>query len=136
MQAIQKFTQVLFQAGASTKIAGDDKRITLSIADVDLMAKRPNDISVSEEFETIDGVLLGLLPEKLEFEFKQAGEDSIAIRGDVSEELARKYTLDPEFVERLLQKPGKARIKVIRTSRNGVLSKEQRVMEALEPASP
>ena len=135
VQAIQKFTQVLFQAGASTKIAGDNNQIALSIADVDLMSKRLNDISVSEEIEIVDGVLQGLLPEKLEFEFKQAGEGSVTVRGDVSEELARKYMLDAEFVERLLQKPGRARIKIIRTIRNGVPSKEQRVMEALEPGT-
>ena len=76
----------------------------------------------------------GLLPEKLEFEFRSAGAEGLILRGDVSEELANKYIGDPSFVERLLHKPGRARIKLIRTSRNGVLTKEQRVMETLEPA--
>lgn len=135
VQAIQKFTEVLFESGASMKIAGDEKLVALSISDVDRLSKMLNAISVHEEFETLDGILQGLLPEKLEFEFKVAGDLGNTLRGDVSEELASKYTLDPEFVERLLQKPGRARIKVIRTSRNGVLAREQRVMEALEPAS-
>jgi hypothetical protein len=135
VQAIQKFTQILFQSGASMKIAGDEKKVALTVADVDRISRMLNDTTVLEEFETVDGVLQGLLPEKLEFEFKIPGDQGETLRGDVSEELASKYTLDPQFVERLLQKPGRARIKVIRTSRNGVVIKEQRVMEVLEPTT-
>lgn len=136
VQAIQKFTKVLFEAGASTRISGDQHRTILSIADVDRLSKRLNDVEVTEDVEVLDGVLQGLLPEKLEFEFKVAGEDGVTLRGDVAEDLARKYTLDPAFVGHLLHKPGRARIKIVRTSRNGVQTKEQRVMEALEPALP
>jgi hypothetical protein len=136
VQAIQKFTKVLFEAGASTKISGDEHRMVLSIADVDRLSKRLNEVEVTEEVETVDGVLQGLLPDKLEFEFKLAGEDGNMLRGDVTDELARKYTLDPAFVARLLHKPGRARIKIVRTSRNGVQTKEQRIMEALEPVAP
>jgi hypothetical protein len=135
VQAIQKFAKVLFEAGASTRISGDQQRTNLSIAEVDRLSKRLNEVEVTEEVEVLDGVLQGLLPDKLEFEFKVAGEDGITLRGDVVEDLARKYTLDPAFVEQLLHKPGRARIKIVRTSRNGVQSKQQRVMEALEPAS-
>ncbi len=135
VQAIQKFTKVLFEAGASTRIAGDQNELTMGIADVDRLSKRLNEVEVSEDVETVDGVLQGLLPEKLEFEFKIAGEDGPTIRGDVAEDLATKYTLDPAFVERLLHKPGRARVKVVRTSKNGVLTKEQRIMETLEPIS-
>ena len=82
----------------------------------------------------MDGVLQGLLPEKLEFEFKITSEDSITLRGDVADDLAQKYTLNPVFTEQLLHKLGRARIKIVRTSRNGVQTKEQLIMEALEPA--
>lgn len=133
VQAVQKFTKVLFDAGASTWIAGDEKQINLSIEDVDRIARRLNEIDVTEEIETVEGVLQGLLPEKLEFEFRVSGDDEYTIRGDVSEDLANKYTLDPKFVDVLLHKPGRARVKVVRTSRRGALSKEQRIMEALEP---
>jgi hypothetical protein len=132
VQAIQKFTKVLFEAGASTRIAGDQNRTSLTITDVDRLSKRLTEVEVTEETQMLDGVLQGLLPEKLEFEFKVSGEDGVTLRGDVAEDLARKYTLDPAFVELLLQKPGRARIKFIRTSRNGVQAKEQRIMEALE----
>lgn len=135
VQAIQKFTKVLFEAGASTRIAGDHHRLSLGIADVDRLSKRLSEVEISEETETVDGVLQGLLPDKLEFEFKISGEADIMLRGDVADDLAQKYVLDPEFVRRLLHKPGRARIKIIRTSRNGVVTKEQRIMEALEPAS-
>jgi hypothetical protein len=134
VQAIQKFTKVLFEAGASTSISGDRRRLSLSIADVDRLSKRLNEVEVSEQIDMIDGVLQGLLPEKLEFEFKVAGDGGSTLRGDVAEELALKYMLDPAFVEMLLQKPGRARIKIVRTSRNGVQTKEQNIMEGLESA--
>jgi hypothetical protein len=135
IQAIQKFTKILFEAGASTKIAGDLNRTDLSIEDVDRLSKRLNEIDVVEETKILDGVLQGLLPEKLEFEFRVSGEDGVTLRGDVAEDLARKYTFDPAFVEQLLQKPGRARIRIVRTSRNGIQTKEQHVMDALEPPS-
>ncbi|SFI43495.1 hypothetical protein SAMN05216304_102738 [Bosea sp. OK403] len=135
VQAIQKFTKVLFEAGASTRIAGDQNQLTMGISDVDRLSKRLNEVEITESVETVDGVLQGLLPEKLEFEFKVAGDEGPTIRGDVAEELANKYTLDPAFVERLLHKPGRARIKVVRTSRNGMQTKEQLIMEALEWAA-
>lgn len=134
VQAIQKFTKILFEAGASTRIAGDRNQLRLGLVDVDRLSKRLSEVEISEETETVNGVLQGLLPEKLEFEFKVAGEDGVTLRGDVVDELARKYILDPRFVGSLLHKPGRARIKIIRTSRNGTVTKEQRMMEALEPA--
>jgi hypothetical protein len=135
VQAIQKFTKVLFEAGASTRISGDQHQTSLSIADVDRLSKRLNEVEVTEDVEIQDGILQGLLPEKLEFEFKVAGDNGLTLRGDVAEDLARKYIVDPAFVEQLLHKPGRARIKIVRTTRNGVQSKEQRILEALE-ASP
>lgn len=133
VRAIQKFTEILFEAGASTRISGDEQRLSLSIGDVDRLSKRLKEVVISEEMETIDGVLQGLLPEKLEFEFKKSGENGVTLRGDVADDLARKYSLDPAFVENLLHKPGRARIKVIRTIRNSTMVKELRIMESLEP---
>lgn len=98
VQAIQKFTKVLFEAGASTRISGDQHRTSLSIADVDRLSKRLNEVEVTEDVEVLDGVLQGLLPEKLEFEFKVAGEDGVTLRGDVAEDLALKYA----SIQRLL----------------------------------
>jgi len=132
VQAIQKFAKVLSDAGSSMRVLGDERRTTLSVADVARLARRLNDIEIIEDIEILDGILQGLLPEKMEFEFKVSGDDGVTLRGDVSEDLARKYILDPEFVEQLLQRPGRARIKVMRTMRNGVQTKEQRIMEALE----
>lgn len=132
--AVQKFAKVLHEAGASTKIVGDQERLTLSLADVGRLSQRLNEVEVTEEVETVDGVLLGILPESHEFELKPPGDDAVTIKGAVSDDLALKYTADAAFKERLLLQPVQAQVKVIRTTRNGKLLRERRVLEALEPA--
>ncbi|MBN9147172.1 MULTISPECIES: hypothetical protein [unclassified Nitrobacter] len=132
--AVQKFAKVLHEAGASTKIVGDQERLTLSLADVGRLSQRLNEVEVTEEAETVDGILLGILPESHEFELKPPGDDAVTIKGSISDDLALKYTADAAFKERLLLQPVQAQIKVIRTTRNGKLMRERRVLEALEPA--
>ena len=53
------------------------------------LSKRLNEVEVTEEVKVMDGVLQGLLPEKLEFEFKITSEDSITLRGDVADDRKR-----------------------------------------------
>jgi len=134
VSAVQKFAKVLHEAGASTRIVGDQQRLSLSLADVGRLSQRLNEVEVTEEIETVDGVLLGILPESHEFELKPPGDDAVTIKGTISDDLALKYTADAAFKERLLLQPVQAQIKVIRTTRNGKLLRERRVLEALEPA--
>jgi hypothetical protein len=126
---------VLCEAGASTRIVGDERRIVLSTDDVGRMSRRLSEVEVTEEVGPVDGVLLGVLPDSREFELKPPGDDAVTIKGAISEELALKYTADAAFKERLLLQPARAQIKVIRTTRNGRLVRERRVLEALEPAT-
>lgn len=134
VDAVQKFAKVLYEAGASTRIVGDRNKLTLSIDEVGRLSKRLNEVEVLEEIEPVDGVLLGVLPDSREFELKTQVDDQ-TIKGSISDELALKYTADVAFKERLLLQPVRAQIKVIRTSRNGKLVRERRVLEALEPTS-
>jgi hypothetical protein len=135
VQAIQKFARVLYDSGASARIAGDEYRTTLSVADVDRLSKLLNQIEVTEATEEQNGELQGLLPDKLEFEFRVAGTEEPTLSGDVTEELAMRYTQDPDFVEQFLHKPSRAKFRIVRTNRYGGSAKEQRIMEALEPIS-
>lgn len=128
--AVQKFAKVLFDAGASTRIVGDERRLALSIDDVGRLSRRLGEVEVTEEVVPVDGVLLGVLPEARKFELRLPEG---TMEGAVSEDLALKYTSDAAFKERLLLQPVRAQVKFIRTTRNGRLVKERRVLEALEP---
>lgn len=134
--AVQRFAKVLYEAGASTRIVGDEFRLALSIDEVGRLSRRLGDIEVEEEVVPVDGILLGILPEARKFELKLPGEDGATMEGAVSEDLSLKYTSDAAFKERLLLQPVRAQVKVIRTSRNGRLVRERRILEALEPATP
>lgn len=129
--AVQKFAKVLFEAGASTRIVGDERRVALSIDDVGRLSRRLGEVEVTEDVVPVDGVLLGILPEARKFELRLPDG---TMEGAVSEDLAIKYTSDVAFKERLLLQPVRAQVKFIRTVRNGRLVKERRVLEALEPA--
>lgn len=133
--AVQKFAKVLYEAGASTRIVGDERRLALSIDDVGRLSRRLGEIEVSEEVISVDGVLLGVLPEARKFELRLPIDGEPTLEGEVSEELALKYTSDVGFKERLLLQPVRAQVKFIRTMRNGRLVRERRILEALEPTT-
>jgi hypothetical protein len=130
--ALQKFTKVLRDAGATTKIVGDENRVTLGLEDVSRLAERFSDVVVSEEDAVFDGVLLGILPDAHEFEL-QLPDGQGTIKGAVTDNLAEKYINDQKFKEQLLLKPVKATIKFTRTFRNETLIKQQISLENLEP---
>ena len=136
ISAVQKFAKVLSDAGASTRIVGEEHRIALSKDEVGRLSRRLNEIEVTENTDPVDGLLLGILPDSRQFEFKPPGDDAATIKGSISEELALKYTADLAFKERLLLQQVRAQIKITRTLRNGRLVRERRILEALEPLSP
>lgn len=130
--AVQKFAKVLFGAGASTRIVGDEQRLHLSVDEVGRLSRRLGEVEVTEEVVPVDGVLLGVLPEARKFELKLPEG---TMEGAVSEDLAVKYTSDAAFKERLLLQPVRAQVNFVRTKRNGRLVKERRILEALEPTA-
>jgi hypothetical protein len=136
VSSVQRFAKVIYQAGASTRILGDEQRLALSIDDVGRLSRRLSEVEITEEMIPVDGVLLGILPESREFELKPPGDDAVTIKGRISEDLALKYTVDAAFKERLLLKPVRAQIKLTQTKRNGRIVRENRVLEALEPSGP
>jgi hypothetical protein len=133
--AVQRFAKVLHEAHASTRILGDDYRVSLTADDVGRLMQRLSDVEVSEVVESIYGILLGILPESRQFELKSPGDEVPTLRGGISEDLAVKYTADAAFKERLLLKPVRAEIRRTQTMRNGNLLREQRVLVSVEPAT-
>jgi hypothetical protein len=130
--ALQKFTKVLRDAGATTKIVGDESRVILGLEEISRLSDRFSDVEVTEEDEFLEGVLLGILPDSHEFEL-QLPDDGGTLKGAVTDDLTSKYVTDQQFKEQLLLKPVKAQIKYTRTFRKDTLIKQQVSLENLEP---
>ena len=133
LAAVQKFATVLYSAGASTRIVGDERRVSLSIDEVGRLSRRLAEAEIAEEVWSIDGVLLGILPEARKFELKLPGDDEKTMKGSVSEDLTLKNTTDAAFKEQLLLQPVNAQVKTVRTIRGGRTIRERHMLEALEP---
>ena len=130
--AVQKFAKVLKGAGATAKIVGDDKRVELSLEDVKRLNDRFRNVTVHEENATLDGLLLGVLPDAHTFELEVQGQDGV-LKGTASDDLVEKYVADQQFKDQLLLKPVRAHLAYTRTYRNGHLLREQITLENLEP---
>ncbi|NEI70497.1 hypothetical protein GR212_13025 [Rhizobium lusitanum] len=129
--ALQKFTKVLRDSGATTRIVGDENRVMLGLEDINRLSERFSDVEVTEEDVLHDGILLGILPDSHEFEL-QLPDNQGTLKGSVTDDLTFKYVTDQAFKEQLLLKPVKAQVKYTRTSRNGRLIKQQVSLENLE----
>ncbi len=132
--ALQKFTKVLRDAGATTRIVGDVHRVALGLQEIGRLSDRFSDVEVTEEDIFQDGVLLGILPDSHEFEM-QLPDDQGTLKGSVTDDLTFKYVTDQAFKEQLLLKPVKALVRYTRTFRNGRAIKQQVSLENLEPRS-
>ncbi|MEI6574026.1 MAG: hypothetical protein WCO61_10865 [Alphaproteobacteria bacterium] len=131
IEAVKKFASVLYKSGASTRILGDEKKVTLSLDDIDRLSKRLADVDIVEEIETIEGKLLGILPDKAEFEFERFDDSETAIHGTLTDDLIEKYTTDSNFNNQYLLKPVLAVFKNMKTIKNGRVASERRSLEQI-----
>ncbi|MBO9122801.1 MULTISPECIES: hypothetical protein [unclassified Rhizobium] len=131
--ALQKFTKVLEDAGATTRIVGDVNRVALTSAEIHRLSYRFAEVDVTDEQLTFEGVLLGMLPDSREFELQLHGE-AATVKGSVSEEIATRYITDSAFKERLLLRPVTAHLTLTKTMRLGTMIRQQLVLESLEPS--
>jgi hypothetical protein len=130
--AVQKFTKVLKDGGATAKIVGAEHKLALGLEDVNRLSDRFTNVEVQEEVTTRQGVLLGVLPDSHEFELEVEGQDSV-LKGSATDDLVEKYVADQAFKEQLLLKPVTAHIRYTRTFRKGKRLREQVMLENLEP---
>ncbi len=131
VEAMLGFAKLLHTAGASARIVGDQHLLNLSWEQAGELSKRLSEVSSIEESVDIKGVLLGILPEAHQFELRPDGENTELIRGNVSEELLEKYLKDQTFIEQLLLKQVVAKIRHVKTTRNGREIREKRILESI-----
>ncbi|KGT80804.1 hypothetical protein MA20_05105 [Bradyrhizobium japonicum] len=129
MGAVKRLSKTLAEAGAAAKIVDDEEELSLTPERVATLQSRLNDVEVVETTEELDGVLLGIFPDRQQYEF-QVGplENGLVIYGSVSEDLDERYIANPAEV---LLKPARARFQVITTFRAGQKQSEERVLQTI-----
>ena len=84
-----------------------------------------------ENREEMKGVLLGILPDRQQYEFR-IGDDGPVIYGPVSEDLDESYLTNPDFASSILLKPVTAQFLVITKVRAGQIQTQQKILERIE----
>lgn len=129
MRAVKRISKTLAEAGAAAKIVDDEEELSLTPERVATLQSRLNEVEVVEAIEELDGVLLGIFPDRQQYEF-QVGpvENGHVIYGSVSEDLDERYIASPAEV---VLKPARARFLVITTMRAGQKQSEERVLQTI-----
>jgi hypothetical protein len=131
--AIQRMAKVLHDANAETRIVGDVEEFTLDHGGTASLYARLRELEVMERREKREGMLLGLFPERQQYEFRPA-DGSPVFYGPVSEALDARYLTDPSFARSIILKPATATFNVVSTIRAGALQREQWVLDEIEIA--
>lgn len=131
--AVQRFAKTLHDAGAEARIVSGTRDLDLNQAVTSELFYRLSDVELEERHERRDGTLLGLFPERQQYEFEPAGE--AVFYGPVSESFDARYRSDPEFARSVLFKPIVGIFLVNSTFRGGTLQTEEWVLENVEPSS-
>jgi hypothetical protein len=129
MRAVKRISRALAEAGAAAKIVDDEEELSLTSERVATLQSRLNEVEVVEATEELDGVLLGIFPDRQQYEFRVGfSVDGQVIYGPVSEDLDEQYIANPAEV---VLKPARARFQVITTIRAGQKQSEERVLQTI-----
>lgn len=131
--AIKKMTKVLHESGAETKIVDEDQELSLDYGRTASLSARLNEVEYVERREVRQGVLLGLFPERRQYEF-QPSDGSPVSYGPVSEALDNKYLTEPDFARSVILKQVRAAFSVTTIVRAGIPNKEEWVLEDVKPS--
>lgn len=126
--AIQKMAKVLHDSGAETQIVANARELTLNYTSTNSLYERLLSIEFTERRESRQGVLLGLLPERQQYEFQPTGGASV-FYGPVSETFDARYRTDAEFARFILFKPVIASFVINSTVRGGLIQSEELVLD-------
>jgi hypothetical protein len=129
--AVKKMAKSLHDAGAETKIIGETEEFKLDSVGTASLYTRLTEIEVAEDREIKSGILLGLFPERQQYEFKPT-DDGPVFYGPVSEALDSQYLTDSEFARSILLKPAIATFLVITTLRGGQIQTQEKVLESIK----
>ena len=131
VNAVKKIVRTLNESDAEIKIVGADGEVRLDREKIAGLNARLNDLEVLENREIVAGILLGILPDRQQYEFK-IGEDGPIIYGPVSEDLDERYLTSPDFAASILLKPVTAQFLVITKVRAGQIQSQQKVLERID----
>ncbi|HXL12336.1 MAG TPA: hypothetical protein VN941_00015 [Bradyrhizobium sp.] len=133
VNAVKKIIRTLNESDAEIKIVGADGEVRLDRAKIASLHVRLNELEVLENREEMTGVLLGILPDRQQYEFR-VGDDGPIIYGPVSEDLDERYLANPDFAASILLKPVTAQFLVITKVRAGQVQTQQKVLERIKLA--
>ncbi|MGY3609106.1 MULTISPECIES: hypothetical protein [unclassified Bradyrhizobium] len=131
MSAVKKIAKTLNDAGAEARIVGAEQELKLAQANVATLHSRLNEVEVLEHNEEQTGVVLGIFPDRQQYEFR-IGSDGPVIYGSVSEDLDKHYLANPLSI---VLKPVKAKFLVLTKLRAGQVQSSEKILESLTPVA-
>jgi hypothetical protein len=129
--AIKKLTKVLHDFGAETTIVDDENRLAIDQVATASLHSRLTDVDFAERTEKREGMLLGLFPERQQYEFKPA-DGSPVFYGPVSAALDARYLADSEFAHSILLKSVIATFDVNATIHAGHVQREEWILKDVQ----
>jgi hypothetical protein len=130
VNAVKKIIKTLNEADAEIKIVGTDGEVRLDREKIARLNIRLNELEVFEDREEMKGMLLGILPDRQQYEFK-VGDDGPIIFGPVSEDLDDRYLTGANFAASILLKPVTAQFLVITKVHGGQIQSQQKILERI-----
>jgi hypothetical protein len=127
--AVKKMAKSLHDAGAITKIVSSVE-FRLDTVGTNSLYQRLTEIEIAESHETKVGTLLGLFPERQQYEFKP--DDGPVFYGPVSEALDAHYLSDRDFARSILLQAVTASFFVVTTLRAGQLQSQEKILEDIQ----
>lgn len=125
--ALKKLAKVLHDSGAETRIVDDEKELNLNYSDTASLHARLNEVEYTERTEKRRGVLLGLFPERKQYEFRS--DEGALFYGPVSDEFDAKFVSEPEFARAVLMQPSEVTFIVSSVFRASLLQREERTLQ-------
>lgn len=129
--AIKKMAKVLHDSGAETKIVDDAQELNLDYGHTASLHARLSEVEYAERRETRQGILLGLFPERRQYEF-QPSDGAPVSYGPVSEAFDSRYIAEPEFARSIIMKPAMATFLVTTIIRAGIAHREEWVLDDIQ----
>jgi hypothetical protein len=131
VEAIKRMAKTLHDFGADTQIVADTRELSLTLERTSTLYSRLFEVEYLERVDFVDGVLLGVFPERQQYEFKPDG-DAPVFYGPVSEGFDSYYLAHPDFARSVLFQPVVGKFTVGTTLRGDAILREEFVLEAVD----
>jgi len=128
VSAIKRIAKTLHDGGAETRIVDDENELSLDYSKTGILHSRLTEVEVASRPVRIDGVLLGLFPERQQYEFRIA-ESQRVIYGPVSQKFDSRFLSDPDFARSILLKNALVLFTLSVTINSGIIEREEYTLE-------